>query len=53
MEKDIKTIKTTVTKSGQVRAYYWNWFCCRWMPMKLAEAELLYATGQAELVKDF
>jgi hypothetical protein len=43
----MKQIKFTVAKTGQLRAYYYQRQCMRWLPMPVAEAQLLLATGQA------
>lgn len=44
----MRTIRLKTTKTGQLRATYWGMRAFRWLPMPLAEAELMLATGQAE-----
>lgn len=47
------SIKFKVTKTGQKRAYRYSYRGYRWLPMPLAEAEFLLATGNnVELVTD-
>lgn len=48
-----KTIKFTNTAKGRRAFYLSNYaYSLRWLPMKLAEAELLIATGKAELYEE-
>ena len=43
----MKTIKFTYTKTGSKRAYIWYPRSYRWLPISLANAELMLATDEA------
>lgn len=46
----MKEIKFTTTRKGQRRAYYCSHWMT-WMPIGVAEAEVLIATGAAVVVE--
>lgn len=41
------TVRIKTNKNGRRIAHYWGYMGRRWLPMKIAEAEMLIATDQA------
>jgi hypothetical protein len=46
-------IKIKTNKNGNKRAYFFSFKAGRVMPMKLVDAEMMLANGEAELVDKF
>lgn len=44
------SIRFTTDKNGKRRAHYWG-LARRWLPISIAKAELMLATGEAVMVR--
>lgn len=41
------TVRIRTNKKGRKMAHYFSRACCRWLPLKVADAEMFIATDQA------